>query len=101
MPLHPPQLSHDAASRGELPPLLPLTTQALTIDGAFLLDDGAALTLWLGRSVPTEFLQNAFGWPTLENIDASTLRLLPPETSPLAAYIHAVRIQRAQHPRSL
>ena len=40
--------------------------------------------------MPTEFLQAAFGWPTLENIDASTLRLLPADASPTAAYIHAI-----------
>ena len=40
--------------------------------------------------MPTEFLQNAFGWPTLDGVDASALRLLPADSSPLAGYLHAV-----------
>jgi len=74
----------------ELPRLLPLTAASLSTAGAYLLEDGATLTLWLGKDVPTDFLQAAFGWPTLENVDAATLRLLPKEQSPLAAGVHAL-----------
>ena len=45
---------------------------------------------WLGRGVPTEFLQQAFGWPSLDGVDASALRLLPPESTPLAGYLNGV-----------
>ena len=73
-----------------MPPHLPLSAQSLTTDGAYLLEDGLYLTLWLGKQVPSEFLHQAFGWPSLENVDPSALRLLPPESSQLAGYIHAV-----------
>jgi protein transport protein SEC24 len=86
-------------SRGELPRLLPLTVNSLTQDGAYLAEDGQALTMWLGKATPTEFLQQAFGWPSLEGVDASTLRLLPPDSTPLAGYLNGVcdtlRLRRA------
>lgn len=71
-----------------LPPFLPLSAASLDAAGAYLLDDGAALTLWLGRGVPTQFLQAVFGWPTLEGVDPGTLRQLPPQSSAEAAHLH-------------
>jgi len=82
-----PQQTSDGAV---LPPVLPLTAHMLSSEGAYLVEDGLWITLWLGRSVPSEFLQGAFGWPTLEGVDASALRLLPPGTSPVAEYVHGV-----------
>ena len=70
--------------------MLPLSTSSLSAAGAYLLDDGQAVTLWLGHAVPTEFLQQTFGWPTLENVDAANLRVLPAEQSELAAHAHAL-----------
>ena len=58
---------------------------------------GFFITLWLRRSVPTEFLQQAFGWPTLDNIDATTLRLLPADSTPLSGYIQGVCDLLRQH----
>jgi len=78
------------AQGSELPAPLPLSATSLTANGAYLLDDGQALTLWLGHGVPTELLQAAFGWPSLEGIDASTLRLLPAEQTQVAAHAHAL-----------
>jgi len=74
----------------ELPPLRPLTGASMLTEGAFLIEDGLFITLWLGRAVSTEFLQQAFGWHTLEGVDASSFRLLPAESTPLAGYLHAV-----------
>lgn len=76
--LHPPQPS---------PPFLPLSASSLSASGVFLLDDGQALTIWLGHAVPSEFMQAAFGWPSLEGIDASTLRLC---AHPLSISLHCV-----------
>lgn len=74
----------------ELPPHLTLSASSLSATGAYLLDDGQCLTLWLGHAVPGDFMQGAFGWPSLEGIDASTLRLLPAESTPLAGHVHAL-----------
>jgi len=74
----------------DLPLHLPLSSSALTADGAYLLDDGQSLTLWLGHAVPADFMQAAFGWPSLEGIDASTLRLLPAESTQMATHVHTL-----------
>jgi len=73
-----------------LPAPLPLSAQSVQTNVAYLLDDGAQLSLWFGRDVPSEMLQAAFGWPSLQGVDLATLRLLPPNTSPVAAEIHAL-----------
>ena len=96
--VHPP-LQPPNAPPAELPATLPLTAGSLQTDGAFFVEDGLHLTLWLGRQLPTEFLQQAFGWPSLEGVDAAALRLLPPESSPLAAYLNGVAdLLRAKRP---
>jgi len=73
-----------------LPAPLPLSAQSVQTNAAYLLDDGQQLSLWFGRDVPSEMLQAAFGWPSLQGVDLATLRLLPPNTSPVAAEIHAL-----------
>ena len=84
------------------PPLpLPLTALSLNAAAAYLLDDGISLTLWLGHAVPTEFLQGAFGWGTLDGVDASALRLLPADSSPTARQIdELVSLLRSERPHS-
>jgi len=84
------------------PPLpLPLTALSLNAAAAYLLDDGISLTLWLGHAVPTEFLQGAFGWGTLDGVDAAALRLLPADSSPTARQIdELVSLLRSERPHS-
>ena len=94
--VHPPMQSPSGAP-AELPPPMALSAQSIQQDGAYLIEDGLFITLWLGRAVPTEFLQQAFGWPTLDGVDASALRLLPADSSPLAAYLNGVVDLLRQH----
>jgi len=77
-----------AALSSGLPQPRPLTARSVHETGAYLLDDGATLTLWFGRAVHTDILQAIFGWPTLDNVDPATLSLLPPESSAMAAHLH-------------
>ena len=85
-------LDHAAfgAPPSALPPPMPLSAQYLSTAAAYLMEDGLTITLWLGKDTPSEFLQQAFGWATLEGVDPTALRLLPPESSALAATIHAL-----------
>jgi protein transport protein SEC24 len=39
----------------KLPPLVRLSSELLTSDGAFLLEDGQRMFLWLGKSLPSNF----------------------------------------------
>ena len=47
--VHPPQQAYEAAAAGELPPLRALTQMSLTTDGAYLMEDGQWITMWLGK----------------------------------------------------
>jgi len=93
------QVEPPVSQLGQLPTPLALTIQTMEATNAYLLDDGMNLILWLGRGVRSEFLQGAFGWPTLENVDPSTLRLLPEGSSREAEHVHklleAVRAERS------
>lgn len=84
------QVDPPASEHGQLPTSLPLTLQIVQATNVYLLSDGISLTLWLGRGVRTEFLQGVFGWPTLENVDPSTLRLLPEGSSREADHVHGL-----------
>ncbi|OZJ02131.1 hypothetical protein BZG36_04584 [Bifiguratus adelaidae] len=52
-----------------LPPAVRLSYQRLDPAGAYLLENGQRMMLWLGREVPADFLQNVFGVSTLEEVD--------------------------------
>jgi len=73
-----------------LPSPLPLTAQAVHTNCAYLLDDSATLSLWVGRGTPAEFTQAAFGFPSLEGVEPSSLRLQPAASSPAAAELNAL-----------
>jgi protein transport protein SEC24 len=64
-----------SGERVKMPQLVNLSADRLTTDGAFLLDDGVSLFLWLGRAVPQPFLQALLGLASLEGVDCATLAL--------------------------
>ncbi|KAF7458216.1 putative protein transport protein Sec24A [Cryptosporidium felis] len=51
-----------------LPPALNLTAERMTQADAYLLEDGESMYLWLGRAIPTAFIQQVFGVATLDQI---------------------------------
>jgi len=53
-----------------------LSVERLSSDGAFLLEDGRHLFLWLGKALPQQFLQSCFSLDSLEGIDCNQLILL-------------------------
>jgi protein transport protein SEC24 len=54
-----------------LPPLVSLSAQQLSDQGALLLDDAVTLRLWLGRSVNPAFVQKVLGFESLQGVDPS------------------------------
>lgn len=52
-----------------LPPLLNLSIDRLASDGIFLLDDSLTLYLWIGRAVPSIYLQSLFGVESMEGMN--------------------------------
>ncbi|EAZ51484.1 hypothetical protein [Cryptosporidium parvum Iowa II] len=51
-----------------LPPALNLTAEKMTQADAYLLEDGESMYLWLGRAIPTTFIQQVFGVATLDQL---------------------------------
>lgn len=67
----------------EIGDMLPLTAQSLAVDGAFLLDNGITLTVWLGNQVSPEFLHAVFGANSLNDLYESVPQSnLPPRMLP-------------------
>jgi len=52
-----------------LPDMLNLTSESMTQDGVFLLEDGETINVWIGSSVDSGFLQAVFGVPSFDQID--------------------------------
>ncbi len=60
-----------ANGRVFLPPLVRVSYARLNPAGAYLLENGQKLFLWLGREIPSQFLQDVFGVQTIESVDSS------------------------------
>jgi len=87
----------DTDGTPHLPPSLPLLIENLKPDGAFLLENAHSLYVWVGKGVPSEWLQSVLQLPSLEGVDTARLRipLLETETSVrVNRLINAVRSQR-------
>lgn len=52
-----------------LPDLLNLTSESMTQDGVYLLEDGDAINIWVGSATDPSFLQAAFGAPSFAQLD--------------------------------
>ncbi|GCB78388.1 hypothetical protein scyTo_0019403 [Scyliorhinus torazame] len=75
------------------------TARRLAPEGFYLLEDGLSLFLWIGMSVPAEWIQNVFGVPSFNAVDcgAGSLPVLDnPYSRQIRDVIHAVRKQRAR-----
>ena len=67
----------DAAPPVGLPATVALSAEALNPGGAYLLDNGVEMYLWLGRAVPPQLLQALFALPSLDGVDLAGLVLTP------------------------
>merc|ERR1711871_255126 len=55
-----------------LPAMLNLTSESMSQDGVYLLEDGSGVFLWIGRAVDQQFLNAVFGVPSVEQVDPLT-----------------------------
>eukprot|EP00438_Fugacium_kawagutii_P008578 Skav214143 [mRNA] locus=scaffold1645:177217:194553:- [translate_table: standard] len=53
----------------QLPEMLNLTSESMTQDGVYLLEDGESIYMWLGRAVDSSFLQAVFGVSSIDLVD--------------------------------
>ena len=77
-----------------MPPLVNLSVDNLSSDGAFLLEDGLVMMLWLGRDVPSQFLEDLFGISSLDGVNSMALNVEPlenPLSHRMCNIINAIR----------
>mmetsp|Transcript_99947 Transcript_99947/g.322258 ORF Transcript_99947/g.322258 Transcript_99947/m.322258 type:complete len:892 (-) Transcript_99947:87-2762(-) len=89
----------DANGAVTLPDMLNLTSESMTQDGVYLLEDGDVITVWIGNAVDLSFLQAAFGIHGLDSLDPSTAENAlfsrnDPVSKKLAGIISQVRAER-------
>jgi protein transport protein SEC24 len=91
---------HDLPKDSSFPPIPPslwLSAEKLSQDGAYLLDDGQEILLWIGRQLPVEILRDLFGTENVDDI-ASSRATVPsfdnPTSKALNDFINAIRKQR-------
>lgn len=53
------------------PPLVRVSVARLNPAGAYLLENGQCMFLWLGRDIPSNYLMDVFGVSTLDEVDPS------------------------------
>ena len=54
-----------------MPPLTNLSSEKLDRAGAFLLEDGMSMLLWIGKMISQDFLVALFGVSSLDGVDTS------------------------------
>lgn len=64
---------HHPASKVTLPGLVRTSYSRLDPAGAYILENGQRMFLWVGREVAQEKLQDLFGISNLEEIDTATM----------------------------
>lgn len=90
----------DEHGRVTLPDMLNLTSESMTQDGVYLLEDGDTMHIWIGRAVEQSFLQGVFGAPSFDQLDCIEAEMTlgtrtGPQASKVAAILAQVRAERA------
>ncbi|XP_078387069.1 protein transport protein Sec24A-like isoform X1 [Cetorhinus maximus] len=82
------------------PALIPLMAENLTLQGAFLIDCGNVLYIWVGRHCSTSFLDGVLGVSSYTSLPG-TLTLLPilqnPASKLIQALLGSLRKERLYH----
>ncbi|KAL0073653.1 Sec23/Sec24 trunk domain-containing protein [Phycomyces blakesleeanus] len=76
----------------KLPPMVRCSYERLDSHGAYILDTGSDLFIWLGKNIPSSFLEDVFGVSHLEQVD-SNMSSLPAFTTELSHKVHALARQ--------
>lgn len=89
----------DEHGRVQLPEMLNLTSESMTQDGVYLLEDGESVYMWIGRSVDTSFVQAVFGVSSFEQIDTNSAESVvgtrgDPLSTKIANILRQVRLER-------
>jgi protein transport protein SEC24 len=89
---------HDAPDQHGLPEMLNLTSESMTQEGCYLLEDGDVMYVWIGRNIDPNFLQALFGVPTLEQLDSNAEAMLGTRgdalSNKIASIVRQVQLER-------
>jgi len=91
--------AQDADGNVIMPDQLNLTAESMTQDGAYLLEDGDSMFLWLGRAANAPWLNATFGVQSVEQLNPETAEAMlgstgDPTGLKVKAVLEAVRQQR-------
>uniref|UniRef100_A0A7S4QMV4 Uncharacterized protein n=1 Tax=Alexandrium monilatum TaxID=311494 RepID=A0A7S4QMV4_9DINO len=90
----------DGMGRVTLPDMLNLTSESMTQDGVYLLEDGDTMYVWIGRAVDTAFVQAVFGASSFDQLDGNAAAgVIGTRGDPLSSKIgHIIRQVRLERP---
>lgn len=81
---------HDVDPNGTgVPAQVRTSIDKVADDGAYILENGVHMFVWLGLSLAPEFTQNVFGAPCSQQIDTESSRM-PEFDNPLSRRIHQI-----------
>lgn len=91
----------DQQGRVTLPDMLNLTSESMTQDGIYLLEDGDTMLIWVGTAADQRFLQAVFGAPSFEQLDSHAAEAVTgtrgdPLSNKIANILRQVRAERPQ-----
>ncbi|CEM07675.1 unnamed protein product [Vitrella brassicaformis CCMP3155] len=89
----------DEQDQVQLPAPMNLTSEGMSQDGAFLMEDGEMMMMWIGRSISLNFLYSVFGVSSLDQLNPDVAETLIGTTgdqlsSRVNAIIQAIRLER-------
>ncbi|KAL2612677.1 hypothetical protein R1flu_024369 [Riccia fluitans] len=89
-------------SEGELPPVVPLSSENLDPDGVFLLETGEDAFLYVGKQAPVELLEQVLGVHSVDEVVPGQFMLQEyenPASKRLNAIVNEIRRQRCSYLR--
>merc|ERR1719343_1172463 len=98
MGLHNASDETDEAGKIRLPEMLNLTSESMSQDGIYLMEDGEMMIMWIGRSADPGILQANFGATSFDELDTNAVEVQLMQGAPeskIARILARVRQERA------
>lgn len=59
----------------QYPPLVRVSGERMDHSGAYILENGQQMVLWISRGIPVSFLEDVFGVSSVEEVDIQQVAL--------------------------
>ena len=66
----------NAYNRIEYPPFVRVSCERLDANGAYIVENGQQMIMWLSRGIPSSFLEDIFGVSNLSEVDIQQVYIL-------------------------